>query len=262
MDVPSWLESAIKEEVGDCKIKPVITFKRKQNELFVGYVWKIDDVTNAKFTHNVSNETQQCMIPKFSPDSDKNSDVSVSTVNNLSTTASAQNGKKHKSPCRMRRNRRKLAELKRKIAERKSHARALAGEPPGTTNSTIVAGSPVAVEKTPAVLKNAGAISETDAVKPELNRKSQRILEKSKIDIDNFIDSLEVTIMPVNNRYSFNPKCYGCKTNDYFLRRWICCVESGIRSCKFNDYVCENCFSKSRCVTNGRCKMKKLEFKT
>ena len=87
MDVPSWLESAIKEEVGDCKIKPVITFKRKQNELFVGYVWKIDDVTNAKCTHNVSNETQQCMIPKFSPDSDKNSDVSVSTVKNLSTIA-------------------------------------------------------------------------------------------------------------------------------------------------------------------------------
>ena len=56
MDVPSWLESAIQEEVGDYKIKPVITFKRKQNELFVGYVWKIDDVTNAKCTHNVSNE--------------------------------------------------------------------------------------------------------------------------------------------------------------------------------------------------------------
>ena len=231
MDVPSWLESAIKQELGDNKIDPNITFKKKKNELFVGYVWRFDDVTD------VSNETEQCSIPKFS--TEKNSDVSVSPVNNLSATGSAsdQTVKKHKSPCRMRRNRRKLAELKRKIAERKSHARALTDEPPGTTNSTIVAGSPVAVEKTPAVLKNAGAISETDAVKTELNRKSQRILEKSKIDIDNFIDSLEVTIMPVNNRYSFNPKCYGCKTNDYFLRRWICCVESGIRSCKFNDYI-------------------------
>ena len=255
MDVPSWLESAIKEAVGDNKIKPDIIFKRKQNELFVGYVWKIDDVTNVKCAQSVSNETQQCMIPKFSPDSAKNSEVSVSPVNKLSSTASAQNGKKHKSPCRMRRNRRKLAELKRKIAERKSRARALAGEPPGTTNSTIVAGSPVAVEKTPAVLNKAGAASGTDVVKPELlNRKSQRIFEKSKIDIDDTIDSLEVTIMPVNNIYCFKPKCYGCQTNDYFQRRWICCVENGLR-CRFNEYICENCFSKSRCLTNGRCKM-------
>ena len=255
MDVPSWLESAIKQELGDNKIDPNITFKKKKNELFVGYVWRFDDVTETCVT-DVSNETEQCSIPKFS--TEKNSDVSVSPVNNLSATGSAsdQTVKKHKSPCRMRRNRRKLAELKRKIAERKSRARALAGEPPVSTDSTIVAGSPVAVNKTPAVLKNAGAASGTDVVKPELsNRKSQRIIEKSKIDID----SLEVTCLPVGNRYAFHPKCCGCQTTLYFTRRWICCQES--YNCKYRDYVCENCFSKSRCVTNGRCKMKRLEFK-
>ena len=217
MDIPSWLKSAIKEELGDCKIKPGITFKRKHNELFVGFIWKIDDVTDDS-AQSVSNETEQCLIPKFS--TAKNSDVSVSPVNILSATgsASAQTEKKHKSPCRMRRNRRKLAELKRKIAERKSRARALAGNPPGTTNrndSTAVAGSPVAVlEKPPAVLKSAGAASGTEVVKPEqaelLNRKSQRIIEKPKIDID----SLEVKLLQMKSIFSFAPKCCGCQTMD------------------------------------------------
>ena len=156
MDVPSWLESAIKQELGDNKIDPNITFKKKKNELFVGYVWRFDDVTETCVT-DVSNETEQCSIPKFS--TEKNSDVSVSPVNNLSATGSAsdQTVKKHKSPCRMRRNRRKLAELKRKIAERKSRARALAGDPPELSNkndSKTVAGSPVAAleKSSPVVL--------------------------------------------------------------------------------------------------------------
>ena len=255
MDVPSWLESAIKQELGDNKIDPNITFKKKKNELFVGYVWRFDDVTD------VSNETEQCSIPKFS--TEKNSDVSVSPVNNLSATGSAsdQTGKKHKSPCRKRRNRRKLAELKRKIAERKSRARALAGDPPELSNkndSTTVAGSPVAAleKSSPVVLKSAGAAPGSEVVKPELsNRKSQRIIEKSKIDID----SLEVFRLPINS-FRVPQKCCGCQTTDYVQKRWIWCQETSRLKCRNKDMVCENCFSKSRCVLNGRCKMEKLEF--
>ena len=129
----------------------------------------------------------------------------------------------------------------------------------GHIESTTVAGSPVAVlEKSPAVLKSAGAASSSEVVKTELlNRKSQRIIEKSKIDID----SLEVTVLPVNNRFTYSPKCCGCQTTDYFQQRWICCQDN-YPKCRYNDFVCENCFSKSRCATNGRCKMKKLEFIT
>ena len=83
--------------------------------------------------------------------------------------------------------------------------------------------------------------SGTEVVKPELlNRKSQRIIEKPKIDID----SLEVTFLKMKSRFSFAPKCCGCQTTDYFKRRWISCDENFPR-CKFNDFVCENCFSKS-----------------
>ena len=114
-----------------------------------------------------------------------------------------------------------------------------------------------AVEKpSPVVLKSAGAAPSSEVVKSELsNRKSQRIIEKSKIDIDSF----EVICLQPN-RYRFPPKCCGCQTTDYFQRRWIGCQETSSLKCKYKDFVCENCFSKSRCVLNGRCKMKKLEF--
>ena len=152
MDLPSWITSAIKEEVGDSKIKPEYTFKRKHNELFVGIVWKFDAQVVSHETH-----AKQRSIPKFSPD--KKSDVSVCNVNTLSSdNASAE--KKHKSPCRIRRNKRKLVELKRKIAARK-----LAAKPPVPTDnrpdgtSCTVAGSPVAVMKNPSIVSKGAGIN-------------------------------------------------------------------------------------------------------
>ena len=264
MELPSALLKAIEEEVGDSQIKPEYSLKRKHNELFVAIVWKFD-------AQGVSNEMRamERSVPKFSPD--KKSDDNVSNVTILST-ANASAKKKHKSPCRIRRNKRKLAVLKRKIAERK----ALAATPPDSTgiSSCTVAGPPVAVLDpaipVPSSVSTCAGIkpsthvaaenmpSGTEVVKPELlNRKSQRIIEKPKIDID----SLEVTFLKMKSRFSFAPKCCGCQTTDYFKRRWISCDEN-FPKCKFNDFVCENCFSKSRCATNGRCKMKKLEFIT
>ena len=222
----------------DCQIKPDITFRKKNGEVFVGFSRKLDQGVSNK-THTV----KKCLIPKNSP-SDKNSDESVADTSVVSTDNHGS-AKKHKTPCRIRRNKRKLAELKRKIEARK-----LAAKPPVSTenrqsDSFTVAGSPVAVSKefltAPTVTESKGA-----GIKPSTHvddgKVSSNISELSNVKQVPSTPSrkLYVNNSPVVNKPKktiFNSGVDSCQRLPRLLP-----VLPSIRRVMGHAYQCEKCF--------------------